>query len=43
MAQIYPQCEIVTWLIWTEVAAVEVITPAAREEALAALGGESMP
>ncbi len=41
MAQIYPQRDIETWLIWTESAAVEAITPAAREAALAALAGEA--
>jgi ATP-dependent helicase/nuclease subunit A len=43
MAQIYPQHEIVTWLIWTEVAAVEAVAPAARDAALAALAGEPTP
>jgi ATP-dependent helicase/nuclease subunit A len=43
MAQIYPQRDIVTWLIWTEAAAVEAITPAARKAALAALGDVAMP
>ena len=43
MAQIHPQRDIVTWLIWTEAPAVEAITPAAREAALVALAGESTP
>ena len=43
MAQIHPQRDIITWLIWTEAAAVEAITPAARAAALAALAGASTP
>jgi ATP-dependent helicase/nuclease subunit A len=43
MAQIYPQREILTWLIWAEAAAVEAITPAAREAALATLGDVATP
>ena len=43
MAQIYPRHEILTWLIWTEAAAVEAITPAARGAALAALGDAATP
>ncbi len=43
LAQIYPQREIVTWLIWTEAAAVEVIGSAARDAALATLGDAAMP
>ena len=43
MAQIYPQCDIVTWLIWTEVAAVEAVAPDTRAAALATLAGESTP
>ena len=43
MAQIYPQRDIVTWLIWTEVAAVEAVAPDTRVAALATLAGESTP
>ena len=43
MEQIYPGHEIETWLIWTEAAAVEVVTLAAREVALASLGGDTAP
>ena len=37
LEQIYPDREIVTWLVWTEDRSVEEIGEAAREAALAAL------
>jgi ATP-dependent helicase/nuclease subunit A len=43
MAQIYPRHEILTWLVWTEAAAIEEITPAARKAALAMLGDTATP
>ena len=43
LAQMHPRHEIVTWLIWTEAAAVEVITSAARDAALARLADASTP
>jgi len=43
LAQIYPQRDIATWIIWTEAAAVEVIAPATRDAALAALSDTTTP
>ena len=43
MAQIYPRHEILTWLVWTEAATVEAITPTARDAALAMLGEVTTP
>jgi ATP-dependent helicase/nuclease subunit A len=43
MAQIYPQHEILTWLVWTEAAVIEEIAPTARESALAMLDDPATP
>ena len=43
MQQIYPHREVETWIVWSEVAAVEIIGPDVRSAALEAITGDGPP